>query len=180
MIRHTLIIAALALAPLAGFAAEPTPQPVRKIPNRFISFAAFKQASQEVEALRAQRRISEEQFIEMAQDPDTVVLDARSRARYQMLHVAGARHLNFSDFTAAALAKVIGDTDTRVLIYCNNNFEKQPAAFPTKDRAVPLNIPTFINLHAYGYHNVYELGPVINPKTARLTFAGTLAAEARR
>ena len=33
---------------------------------------------------------------------------------------------------------------------------------------VALNIQTFVNLHAYGYTNVYELGPLLDVKTTRI------------
>ena len=37
---------------------------------------------------------------------------------------------------------------------------------------VALNIQTFINLHAYGYSNVKELGPLLDVKTTRIPFEG--------
>ena len=36
------------------------------------------------------------------------------------------------DVTAAELAKVIPEKTARILIYCNNNFDNEPAAFPAK------------------------------------------------
>lgn len=78
----------------------------------------------------------------------------------------------FTDFTAEALAKVIPTKTTRVLIYCNNNFVNEPAAFPSKLPAASLNISTYIALATYGYTNVYELGPVLDVKSTTLPFTG--------
>jgi hypothetical protein len=67
---------------------------------------------------------------------------------------------------------VIPAKDTKVLIYCNNNFENERANFRSKAPAVSLNIQTFINLHAYGYTNVYELAPLLDVKTTKIPFEG--------
>src|SRR5258708_7309945 len=37
------------------------------------------------------------------------------------------------------------------------------------------NIHTFNTLHSYGYTNVYELGPLLNIRNAKLRFEGTAA-----
>ena len=42
-----------------------------------------------------------------------------------------------------------------------------------KSRPLALNIPTFINLHGYGYKNVYELKSVENELNTILKFEGT-------
>ena len=68
---------------------------------------------------------------------------------------------------------MIPTPETRVLIYCNNNFEGAPASMPVKAIASALNISTFVSLHAYGYRNVYELGPAIDVARSHLTFSGT-------
>ena len=123
---------------------------------------------------RSKRILTEEQFIEMAQDPDTVVLDARSAERYAQMHIQGAQSLSFTEFTAETLANVIPSKDTRVLIYCNNNIINSPIAFATKSPPASLNLSTYTSLHTYGYQNVYELGPIVDPKTSKLKFSGTL------
>ena len=109
----------------------------------------------------------------MAREPGTVVLDARSERAFKLRHVAGARHLSFPDFTAAALAQVIPSKTTRVLIYCNNNFIGAAESFATKAPSSALNVSTFVSLHSYGYRNVYELGPVIDVAASKLKFAGS-------
>lgn len=75
------------------------------------------------------------------------------------------------DFTAQGLAAVIGNPNTRILISCNNNFENDVAPVIMKSAPLALSIQTFINLHGYGFKNVYELGDVVNfndPKVRRV------------
>jgi hypothetical protein len=143
-----------------------------EIPNRLIDYAAFERNVVAVGKLREQRRVSEQEFLRMAQDPATVVLDARSAQMFQLLHVKGAKNLSLPDFTEAELAKVIPSKDTRVLIYCNNNFLSAPKAFATKAPSASLNIHTFNVLYSYGYRNVYELGPLIDVNAAQIRFEG--------
>ncbi len=149
--------------------------PQERLANEKIDFRGFVQMSEEVAEYRESRRVTEAEFLRLSKQEGVVVLDTRSAEKYQLLHVAGAKHLNFSDITEASLAKVIGDRETPVLIYCNNNFRDEPAAFPEKRIVAALNIPTFITLYGYGYRNVYELGPVIDPADSLLRFEGTLA-----
>ena len=78
---------------------------------------------------------------------------------------------------AGSFASATGPSKaTRVLIYCNNNFLNQPQAFPSKLPSASLNIHTINVLFAYGYTNVYELGPLIDINEARLEFEGSLSA----
>ena len=146
---------------------------LQSIPNPRIDYNAFLTGATDVAALRQQRRVTEDQFIRMAAEPGTVVLDARSAEKYQMLHIKGARNLSLPDITAAELAKIIPTQNTRVLIYCNNNFENEQPAFPSKVARASLNIYTFNTLHSYGYTNVYELGPLIDIARAKLPLEGT-------
>ncbi len=145
----------------------------KTIPNPQIDYDRFLQDARVVAKLRQERRVTEEQFIEMAKDPKTIVFDARSTAKYQMLHIKGAKHLSLPDITEAELAKVIPNKNSRILIYCNNNFENEPQAFPMKMAPTSLNIYTFNTLYGYGYKNVYELGPLIDIKKTKLPFEGT-------
>ena len=123
-------------------------------------------------ALRQQRRVTEEDFLRMSQEPGTIVLDARSARRFGELHVKGAVNLNFADFTAESLAALVPDKATRILIYCNNNFFNADP-FPKKSLSASLNVPTFTTLYSYGYHNVYELAPYLDARNTKLEFAGT-------
>lgn len=163
---NSLLLAVLACTALHAPAATPAPR------NDQIDYAAFAKDVAAVGRLREARRVSEAQFIRMAREPGTVVLDARSERLYKLRHVAGAVNLSFPEFTQATLARVIPSRDTRVLIYCNNNFTGAPESLPVKAVSAALNLSTFVSLHAYGYRNVYELGPVIDVAHAQLAFAG--------
>jgi hypothetical protein len=148
--------------------------------NPRIDYRRFATGVAEVETLRESRRVGEDAFLELAAQPDTVILDARSRQKYDRLHVRGARHLSFPDITADELAKVIPTKDTRVLIYCNNNFENEERAFPAKTVRAALNVHTFNVLHTYGYTNVHELKPLLDVRTTKIPFAGTTVDAAGR
>ena len=161
----------LALALVSGLASFHVNAQNQDIPNRLIDYPGFMAATQEVSELRKQRRLSEEEFIELSKQEGTIILDSRSLAKYQAMHIAGAVHLNFSDITEETLRQVIPSPQTRVLIYCNNNFVNAPESFPTKRARASLNIPTFITLYVYGYRNIYELGPVLDPATSKLSFS---------
>jgi len=145
----------------------------KQILNRLIDYTAFLKGAQEVQALREKRRVTEEEFIRMSQDPATIIFDARSDSKFRLLHVKGAKHLSLPDITAEELAKLIPNKRTRILIYCNNNFENEVAAFPAKSAPASLNIYTFNTLHSYGYTNVYELGPLLDIRTTKLPLEGT-------
>src|SRR5262245_21593562 len=125
VIRRTTIVL-LALFVGAASAAD------SEIPNPLISYEAFQANVDLVGGLRKHRRIGEVEFNRMASDPDTVILDARSAEKFALLHVKGAKNLSLPDMTAEELAKVIPGKATRVLIYCNNNFQNEPEAFPSK------------------------------------------------
>jgi len=144
------------------------------IPNPMIDYKGFSANVFTVGNLRNERRISEEDFIRMAAEPNTIILDARSDSKYAMLHIRGARHLSLPDFTASEIAKIIPDTSTRILIYCNNNFMNEQRALPSKAATASLNLYTFNTLYSYGYQNVYELGPLIDIKKSILPFEGSL------
>jgi len=149
--KTRLLITAVALLISPAFAQE-TDQG-----NPLISYKAFAKAVEKTEPYRAQRRIDLETFLKYSKEQNTIILDTRSKRAFDLLHIKGATHLNFSDFTKETLAKTIPNKNTRILIYCNNNFFGEKEAFPSKTMSTALNIPTFINLLEYGYKNVYEL-----------------------
>jgi hypothetical protein len=131
-------------------------------------------------AHRESRLVDEATFLRMSREPGTIVLDARSAERYAELHVAGAVNLSFPDIAIAALEAAIPDRTTRVLIYCNNNFANAPQPFPEKRLTAALNLSTFVALYDYGYRNVYELQPRVDPRETILPLEGSLAAQFRR
>lgn len=145
------------------------------VANPQIDARGFQELADEALKYRETRRVDLTGFIEMAKDKDTIILDARSKRMYDLKHVKNAINLNFSEFSVNNLAEVIPSKDTRILIYCNNNFSfnSSSPAFFEKKLQLSLNVPTFINLYGYGYKNVYELGPVIDEKNTELKFDGT-------
>jgi len=143
------------------------------IPNPLIDYSGFAAEVAAVGDLRNERRVTEEEFLRMAADPATIILDARSAEKYAMLHIRGARNLSLPDFTETELARIIPTKSTRILIYCNNNFLNEPEAFPTKVMTASLNLHTFTVLTSYGYTNVYELGPLLDVDNTRIEFEGT-------
>ena len=174
---------------------------IAEYPSAKVSFSDFKDLVSTVESHRIERLIDLDTFLSMSLDPDTIILDTRSANRFDRIHVKGAQHLNFSDFNQQSLTEVIPNPNTRVLIYCNNNFDGNQIDFTTKVALPPsldslnssgssgpaaqfqeqerpimmaLNIPTYINLYGYGYQNVYELDELVDVSDARITFEGSV------
>ncbi len=81
--------------------------------------------------------------------------------------------MSFPDITVESLRSTLPDKNTRILIYCNNNFVGEEKAFPTKASTASLNLSTYISLYSYGYRNVYELGPLLDIKTSKLEFVSS-------
>lgn len=141
--------------------------------NPQIDYHGFMKQVQEVAKVREQRRVSEDEFLRMLDDPKTIVLDARSKRMFDILHVKGAVHLSLPDMTADGLAELIPERDTRVVIYCNNNFKNEPQAFAPKAAIASLNLNTYNTLYSYGYRNIYELKPLLDRYETNIPFAGT-------
>lgn len=165
-------------------------------PKAKVSFQDFKGLVTEVEAHRASRLVDLNTFLKMSKEPRTIILDSRSTFRYDRIHLQGAKHLSFTDFTQNNLKSVIPSPQTRILIYCNNNFEGNQTDFASKvalpgqsnsvasqmaSQARPvmmaLNIPTYVNLYGYGYRNVYELDELVNVADPRIHFEGSIASK---
>jgi len=173
--------------------ATQTSAQVRSYAPAKVSFDDFKGLVANVETHRSSRLVDLDTFLKKSKEPGVIILDTRSAFRYERIHVKGARHLGFTDFTQDNIQKVIPSFDTTILIYCNNNFEGNQIDFATKI-AIPrprgslsaqfaaqekptmmaLNIPTYINLYGYGYRNVYELDELVNVNDPRIRFEGSI------
>jgi len=173
----TSMLFSLFLVAAAAVASEPTGKPRggEDIPNPQIDMPAFLASANEAAEHRRTHRVSEDEFLSMMKEEGTVVLDARSAQKFAQLHVKGATNLDFSDITIESLGRVLPDKDTRVLIYCNNNFANAEKPFPAKMVSASLNLSTYVTLYEYGYRNVYELGPNVKLEESKLPFEGTLA-----
>ena len=139
--------------------------------NPAIDMGNYLRVSREAAQHRQSRRVSEEEFIRMSREPDTVILDARSREKFEELHVKGAVNLPFPDIAVESLKAAFPDKSTRILIYCNNNFANAEGPFPAKLARASLNLSTYIALYSYGFRNVYELGPLIDIRQSKLEFS---------
>jgi hypothetical protein len=169
-------------------------------PKAKVSFDDFRNLVTEVETHRANRLVDLDTFLKMSREPGVIILDTRSTFRYERIHIEGAKHLSFTDFTQDNLGEVIPSFETTILIYCNNNFEGNETDFASKvavpvsssgniitaqfnSQAKPLmmalNIPTYINLYGYGYHNVYELNELVNVNDSRITFEGSIVEQSK-
>lgn len=145
----------------------------KELANPLIDYTAFEKAVVKTGPIRAQRRLTEEQFLDKMKEKNVVLFDARSGPMFDRLHIEGAVNLSYPDFTEERLSKLIPTKDTPVLIYCNNNFLGSPVAMASKIAPASLNVSTFVTLRSYGYTNIYELGPLLNVKTTALPLAGS-------
>lgn len=192
MKSHLFALSILLLAIRPGWAETPN------YPKAKVSFKDFRGLVVAVEAHRAGRLIDLNTFLAKSKEPGVIVLDSRSAFRFERIHLKGAKHLAFTDFTQDNLQKVIPSFETTVLIYCNNNFDGNETDFaskvalprPLSTRAaaaqmgiqekpimMALNIPTFINLYGYGYRNVYELDELVKVNDPRITFEGSIVGQ---
>ncbi len=164
MSRFTMIATVLLIVSVAAAAERPT------APNPAIDMEGYLRVAVEAAKHRESRRLSEADFIRMSRESGVIVLDARSREKFDMMHIKGAVNLSFSDINVESLKRVLPKTSSRILIYCNNNFKNAEAAFPTKLPVASLNLSTYIALYSYGYRDIYELAPQIDPKQSKLDF----------
>ena len=163
MIKAFILAAPLALllTALPVSASESAPA------NPQIDYPGFAALTGDLAKVRQSHRLGWAEFARRAQSDGALLLDARSADAFARGHLRGAVNLPFTDFTDEALVAVIGDQPDRpIYIYCNNNFRDHRAPVALKRAPMALNIPTFINLHGYGYRNVWELADVIGTADA--------------
>jgi hypothetical protein len=172
------------------------------IEKAYVDFDYFEKITKKAKTQRTSRLINFNTFVKYSKEPKTIILDTRSKRMYDRLHLKGAVHINFSDFTQQYLTSIIPDTNTRILIYCNNNF-KQTTEIPQLQNiqssirrnmaskafipinlkinlntrapinTMALNIPTYINLYGYHFRNVYELSELVSVNNPLLEFEGS-------
>ncbi len=165
-----------------------------------VNFSDYEELLKEVKDIRQDRLINLSEFLAFQEQENTIILDTRSSHNYKAIHIKGAINLSFTEFTTIKLRQLIPDTNTRILIYCNNNIKGDPIYFGSKtystedeekrkkynknatfvDKShtvhnskfisLALNIPTYINLYGYGYRNIYELNELVDIKDSRIKF----------
>ena len=82
------LLAMLALFAALSAAAQGVADSAAPIINPAIDEGAYLRTVEDALGHRAERRLSEADFIRMSREPGTIVLDARSKARFDELHVA--------------------------------------------------------------------------------------------
>ncbi|NRA38590.1 MAG: rhodanese-like domain-containing protein [Planctomycetes bacterium] len=143
-------------------------------PASLVDYQGFAQLTNDVHAYRKTRLLDADAFVKKAEEQGVIILDTRSKFAFDRIHMKGAMHMNFSDFTAEKFAKEIPDKNTCILIYCNNNIISSDVSMVSKSMPLALNIPTFINLYGYGYKNIYELSSLVSMEDLRFKFAGSV------
>ena len=153
-------------------------------------FDSFVKVANMVQHERAQRLLSAKQFVQMASEPGTVVLDARSEDSFELVRVKGSKNLSYTNFGEATLGKLIPHRGTKILIYCRNNLDNKAleslqkalqkledhddeeivTALTIKQPAAGLNVPVAITLRIYGYENVWELDEIVDPWNSTIPF----------
>lgn len=175
MIAIRFVALTIVLAAVPAFAQTNQQQQMQQAPvNPAIDMAGFLRVSQRAALHRESRRVSQEEFARMSREPDTLVLDARSKEKYDELHIKNAVNLSFPDIAIESLKKAFPDKKARILIYCNNNFRNAEGPFPSKLPSASLNISTYIALYNYGYRNVYELRDTLELSDSKLEFEPAL------
>ena len=115
--------------------------------NPAIDMEGFLKNARAASKHREKRRLTEDQFIAMSKEQDVVILDARSKERFDELHIKGAVNLSFPDITVDSLAMLLPNKNTKILIYCNNNFENEPEAFRLRSPAFAQPLNLYLALH---------------------------------
>jgi hypothetical protein len=150
------------------------------IKNDLIDYTGFQSIVVNSAQIREKGRLTEKEFIQAMESGDYVLLDARSAAKYKLRHIKSAINLPFTEFTEADLKRFIPDKGSKVLIYCNNNFLGSFDSFPPKFAAASLNLSTQASLRAYGYTNIFELGPVLHVEKTEIAFEGEELAQSEQ
>jgi hypothetical protein len=167
-----LLVLVLVFAAAASGDVAPVQQTVPPA-NPAIDMEGYLKVARQAALYRETRRLTEEDFLRASREPGTVILDARSRERFDQLHVKGALNLSFPDIAVESVKKALPDKSVRILIYCNNNFRGAEGPFPSKLPTASLNLSTFIALYNYGYRNVWELGPLVDVRTTKIPLEPT-------
>lgn len=134
--KSATLLAGAALLFATSVSGEQPPYPPAKV-----SYDDFKALVEEVEPHRKTRLVDLNTFLKMSEEPGVIVLDTRSALRYERIHLQGAKHLSFPDFTQNNLRKIIPSEETVVLIYCNNNFDGNEVDFASKVALLPVRQP---------------------------------------
>jgi Rhodanese-like domain len=177
---NKILVFSTAILLATGTAAHSLEQKRESIPNPAIDAPGFQRTVRESAAERESHRLTEAEFLKAMQEKGVIVLDARSTRNFDRRHIKGAVNLPFTEFTAESLAAIVPNKNSKVLIYCNNNFKDtrgivtgSQGSLATKAPSTSLNLSTYATLRGYGYTNIYELGTLLEVSTTKLPFMGT-------
>jgi hypothetical protein len=133
-----------------GGAAVPVPPPPGvPVPVEGMSFQEYYGFAQQVDP--AAHSVSLERFLELREQPGTVVLDLRPPEIYAASHVEGAINVG-ADITAEKLAELVPDKGSTVLLYCSYSL------MPVRMIALThVALPQFLLL---GYDRTFMLEPI--------------------
>jgi len=176
---RTCFAFALACAAFPLCAASAAVQP--PLLNPQIDYDGYRALIEEVRPYRLARLLDWDAFIAAADEPEVLLLDARSAQQFAAGHIEGAVNVPLPEFSEERLAEVIGRFDRPILIYCNNNFRDDRPPVALKSGRLALNLSTFTHLYGYGYRNVRELNDVMDladPRVRWVSSAGVPAAAA--
>lgn len=113
----------------------------------FVNFDQYEALVKEVKEHRKTRLLSTSDFISTSKRPNVYILDTRSKEMYDRIHIKGAVHLNFSDFTQWNLDNLFKDRNATILIYCNNNFNQRiPIDLKRNDSLFQLSLASKVSL----------------------------------
>jgi len=130
-------------------------QPVRPVlGSPLVSFSQFETLADSVEHYRESRLISAQDFVAFGKEKNTIILDTRSKKFFAQKHVKGAINLPFADFTQESLEALIPNKNTKILIYCNNNFMADEY-FSVEDRS-------FASKVSYDYKTMLSYSVLLN------------------
>ena len=166
-----VMLAAMDPAPAAASVATP---PAARAPlrNPQIDYDDYLALITEVRPYREARLIDWETFAAAIDEPEVLILDARSADQFAAGHIEGAVNIPLPEFSDERLAEMIGRFDRRILIYCNNNFRNDRPPVVLKSGRLALNLSTFTHLYGYGYRNVRELADVMDLNDPRVRWVG--------
>ncbi len=129
-----------------------------------LNFENYEKLVKEAGAHRAERLISWQEFQQKVQEPNTLILDARSARMYKASHLKGAQHLNFSEFDFLSLEELTqpyAGKETQILIYCNNNISALGNEF-TQNGKIILNSSQFYYPKVMPLEHTYPQKEVTN------------------
>src|SRR5438105_4415222 len=84
-------LALISLFAITGAAAAQNPSPQEPPPvNPAIDMPGYLRVAAEAAKYRETHRLAEAEFIRVSRQPDTLVLDCRSKQKFDLLHIQGA------------------------------------------------------------------------------------------